>query len=50
MPGAGAVHHIKLGRAGDDHCTTVLPPKAEVDPRSCYVAEVPYLTRFLVRR
>src|SRR5260370_1487260 len=41
MPGAGAVHHIKLGHAGDIRCTTVLPPKADVHPRSCYVAFVP---------
>jgi hypothetical protein len=33
----GAVHSIKLGRAGDVRCTTALPPKAEVDLRSCYV-------------
>src|SRR5262245_27587713 len=26
---------------GDVRCTTALPPKAEVDLRSCYVAEVP---------
>src|SRR5439155_2024889 len=31
----------KLGRAGDVRCTTVLPPKADVHPRSCYVAFVP---------
>src|SRR6266436_8094037 len=31
----------KLGRAGDVRCTTVLPPKADVHPRSCYVAKVP---------
>src|SRR5258707_13840802 len=30
-----------LGRAGDVRCTTVLPPKADVHPRSCYVAFVP---------
>src|SRR6266481_4237491 len=34
---------VKLGRAGDVRCTTALPPKAEVDPRSCYVANVPIL-------
>jgi hypothetical protein len=28
-------------RAGDVRCTTVLPPKADVHPRSCYVAFVP---------
>src|SRR5258706_4684438 len=27
----------KLGRAGNVRCTTALPPKAEVRPRSCYV-------------
>src|SRR5258707_5050130 len=31
----------KLGRAGDVRCTTALPPKADVHPRSCYVAFVP---------
>src|SRR5258706_13800270 len=29
---------VKLGRAGDVRCTTALPPKADVHPRSCYVA------------
>jgi hypothetical protein len=32
---------VKLGRAGDVRCMTALPPKAEVHPRSCYVAFVP---------
>jgi hypothetical protein len=32
---------VKLGHCGDVRCTTALPPKAEVDPRSCYVANVP---------
>src|SRR5258706_6429072 len=32
---------VKLGRAGDVRCTTALPPKADVHPRSCYVAFVP---------
>ena len=27
--------------AGDVRCTTALPPKADVHPRSCYVAFVP---------
>jgi hypothetical protein len=31
----------KLGHPGDIRGMTVLPPKAEVDPRCCYVAEVP---------
>src|SRR5260221_2533413 len=34
-----------LGRAGDVRCTTVLPPKADVHPRSCYVAFVPIATQ-----
>src|SRR5258708_38395705 len=32
---------VKPGRAGDVRCTTALPPKADVHPRSCYVAFVP---------
>jgi hypothetical protein len=32
---------VKLGRAGDVRCTTALPPKEDVHPRSCYVAFVP---------
>jgi hypothetical protein len=32
---------IELGHPGNVRCTTALPPKAEVDPQSCYVAEVP---------
>jgi len=32
---------VKLGHCGDVRRTTALPPKAEVDLRSCYVAEVP---------
>src|SRR5258708_38992095 len=32
---------VKLGRAGDVRCMTDLPPKADVHPRSCYVAFVP---------
>src|SRR5262249_32626849 len=31
---------IKLDRCNDVRCTTALPPKAEVHPRSCYVAYV----------
>jgi hypothetical protein len=31
----------KLGRPADVRCTTALPPKADVHPRSCYVAFVP---------
>src|SRR5215510_95601 len=31
----------QLGHCSDVHCTTALPPKAEVDLRSYYVAEVP---------
>src|SRR5262245_16550635 len=31
----------KLGHPGNVRCTTALPPKAEVHPRCCYVAEVP---------
>jgi hypothetical protein len=27
----------KLGHAGDVRCTTALPPKADVHPRSCYL-------------
>jgi hypothetical protein len=34
---------VKLGRAGDVRCTTALRPKADVHPRSCYVAFVPIL-------
>jgi hypothetical protein len=32
----------KLGHPGDVRCMTDLPPKADVHPRGCYVAEVPY--------
>jgi len=32
---------VKLAHAGDVRCTTALRPKAEVRPRSCYVAFVP---------
>jgi hypothetical protein len=31
----------KLGHGGDVRCKTAFPPKAEVHPRSCYVAQVP---------
>jgi hypothetical protein len=31
----------KLGHGSDVRCTTALPPKPEVHPRSCYVAQVP---------
>jgi hypothetical protein len=31
---------VRLGRPADVRCMTVLPPKAEVDPRCCSVAEV----------
>src|SRR4029453_2824706 len=31
----------KLGHGSDVRCTTALPPKPEVRPRSCYVAQVP---------
>jgi hypothetical protein len=33
----------RLGRPADVRCTTALPPKADVHPRSCYVAFVPYV-------
>ena len=49
--GSCIVHHSKIGRlclsrvelghCGDVRCTTALPPKADVHPRSCYVAFVP---------
>jgi hypothetical protein len=32
---------VRLGHCSDVRCTTALPPKAEVHPRSCYVAHVP---------
>src|ERR1700730_15615702 len=32
---------VKSGLGGDVRCPTALPPKADVHPRSCYVAEVP---------
>jgi hypothetical protein len=32
---------VKLGHSGNVRCTTALPPKADVHPRSCYVAFVP---------
>src|SRR5262249_27132774 len=32
---------VKFRHGGDVRCTTALPPKAEVDRRSCYVAFVP---------
>src|SRR5215510_1358729 len=31
---------VKIGHCGDVRCMTALPPKAEVHPRCCYVAEV----------
>ena len=31
----------KLRHGADVRCKTVFPPKAEVHPRSCYVAQVP---------
>src|SRR5262249_4255410 len=34
----------KLGHCSDVHCTTALPPKADVHPPSCYVAQVPIAT------
>src|SRR5262245_21036249 len=51
------VHHSKMGRPSAHEmgptcpldCTTALPQKAEVHPRSCYVARVPgtgYAPRF----
>src|SRR6516162_7053188 len=35
---------VKLGHCSDVHCTTALPPKADVHPPSCYVANVPLAT------
>src|SRR5262249_42506062 len=32
---------VKLGHCSDVRCMTALPPKAEVHPRFCYVANVP---------
>src|SRR5262249_4332006 len=32
---------VKLGHCSDVHCTTAPPPKAEVHPRSCFLAQVP---------
>src|SRR5258706_12342837 len=32
---------VRLGRPADVRCMTALPPKADVHPRSCYVAFVP---------
>src|SRR5262249_28411184 len=32
---------VNLGHCSDGRCTTALPQKAEVHPRSCYVARVP---------
>jgi hypothetical protein len=32
---------VKIGLCGDVRCTAAFPPKAEVRPRSCYVANVP---------
>src|SRR5262249_32279527 len=32
---------VKLRHGGDVRCKTAFPPKAEVRPRSCYVANVP---------
>ena len=32
---------FKLGHPGDVRCMTAVPPKAEVHPPSCYVANVP---------
>src|SRR5262249_62204843 len=32
---------VKICHCDDVRCMTVLPPKAEVHPRSCYVAQVP---------
>src|SRR6266436_8336112 len=41
---------VKLGRAGDVRCTTALLPKADVHPRSCYVALAPQQSAFLCFR
>src|SRR5258708_12653436 len=32
---------VRLGHPGNVRCTTALPPKPEVHPRSCYVPEFP---------
>jgi len=31
----------QIRSSSDVRCTTALPPKAEIQPRSCYVAQVP---------
>jgi hypothetical protein len=36
-----SVQALILEYPGDVRCMTVLPPKADVHPRSCYVAFVP---------
>ena len=41
---------VKPGHCGDVCYTTALPPKADVRPRSCYVAEVPTAAIAAVRR
>ena len=38
---------VKPGHGGDVCYMTALPPKADVRPRSCYVAEVPFRTHAL---
>ena len=40
----------RLGHPGDVRCTTALPPKADVHPRSCYVAFVQILLQKSPRR
>src|SRR5262245_16953568 len=40
-PAAPVALGVKLDRCSDVRSTTALPPKAEVHPRSCYVAKVP---------
>jgi hypothetical protein len=41
LRGWASAASVKLGRRADVRCMTALPPKAEVHPRSCYVAKVP---------
>src|SRR4029077_12153502 len=41
---------VRTGHSGDNCCMTALAPKAEVDPRSWYVAKVPKRTFSLSER
>jgi hypothetical protein len=41
MPGAGAVHHIKTGKAQIEHMFSGLPPATDIRQRGWHVGSVP---------